>query len=81
MNLNKEYKIESDESNLKLIKVKAVEKEGSKNKFSETVIGYYGNINHLHESLLEKEIRDNIGDYTKFYQRTEELKDFINSNK
>ena len=78
MKLNEQYFIKSDENCLTLVKVSETKKAEAKNKFREEIVGYFGNINHLYESLLEREIRDNIGDFEKFYNRTEELKALIN---
>lgn len=73
MKLNDEYSVSSFEQGLTLSK----KKKTKKGDVVESVVGYYANIEQLQNSILQLEIRDSLGNFEKFYERTEELKQFI----
>lgn len=60
--INEKYYIDSDSLQYILIEKTTVQKEDSKNYGKEIFknIGYYGTLESLKKSLLEKEIKDNI---------------------
>ena len=62
LKINEKYYIDSDNLQYILIEKNIVQKEDSKNYGKETFknIGYYGSLETLKTSLIEKEIKDNL---------------------
>lgn len=62
LKINEKYYLDSDSLQYILIEKSVVQKEDSENYGKETFknVGYYGTLELLKQSLLEKEIKDNI---------------------
>jgi len=62
LKINEKYYLDSDSLQYILIEKNIVAKKDSKNCGKETFknIGYYGTLESLKKSLLEKEIKDNL---------------------
>ena len=62
LKLNERYYLDSDSLQYILIEKSIVQKEDSKNYGKETFknVGYYGTLERLKQSLLEKEIKGDI---------------------
>lgn len=62
LKINEKYYLDSDSLQYILIEKGVVQKEDSENYGKETFknVGYYGTLEGLKQSLLEKEIKDNI---------------------
>jgi len=80
LKLNDEYKVKSDSDNLMLVKVHHAQDPNANHATREVVVGYYSKIEQLGVALVEKEIKDNLGDFTRFMERSEEIKQFIKDN-
>lgn len=60
--LNEKYYLDTDSLNYILLEKSIIQKEDSNNYGKDTFknVGYYGTLKHLKQSLIEKEIKEDI---------------------